>query len=237
MIDHQSVQQKNTAPQSDDQLFEKLIKWKLRKTRLSYRIFLKRCQESFKKKTVTVQQIAKEAKLYSEQPGISYTALSRLTSMDAIWASFEEHTSWCNSELVEAVVGLYGDERDQRNLEEFKSDRMKLVCHMDSTSDGSEKATMILKLEEDFNHFSPERLDQVRLTLCDLLETITCPLDKQEGCVVVTMSIAVKVAEDTFPLSPARKKAFHNSLPTLIYISCGGVTTSFDVHVSAAFSL
>jgi len=215
-------QQDNVPPIADGR-FEQLFRLKLSKTRSSYEVLLKHSQESFKKKMVSVQKIEEVIKRYPEQPGISDGVFG---SVDEVWASFKKHTSWYNSEGVEAVVRLYGDDRDQKNLEEFKNDRLKLVRHMDSNSDQSEKATMILKQEE---NFTDERLEQVRLTVCDLLETTTCSLDRQKSRVKLTMSIPMEMAECIFPLSPARKKDFHKALPTLISISCGKFTTNFKV--------
>ena len=179
---------------------------------------------------VPLQKIAEAAKTYHDQPKLSHTALKKLASMDEIWARFKEHTSWYNSELVEAVVMLHGDDNDLKNLEEFKKDRTALVRYLGDNSDQRKKTQMILKLEEDFNQFSDERLEQVCLTLCDLLETKTCPLDVQEGCVKITVSIPVDVAEDVFPLSPAMLKAFQKAFPTLISISCGRTVETFEVN-------
>ena len=238
LLGHMTGLEPMPAPRQQDSVhvpprrFEQLLGLKLRRTRMSYKVLLKQSQESFKKKMATLEPIEEVIKLYPEQPGISDRVFG---SVDEVWGSFEEHTSWYNSELVEAVIRMHGSDRDQKNLGEFKNDRSKLIRHMDSNFDQSEKITMILKLEENFNRFSDERLEQVRLTLCDVLETTTCSLDRQEGCVKVTMSIPMEVADSIFPLSPARKKAFHKVLPTLISISCGKFTTNFEV--STAFSL
>lgn len=218
-----------TTLQSADQLFRKLLKRILRKTRNSYEVLLAHSQESFKKNGVTVQKIAEKAKTYDEQPEISHTVLSKMKSMSEVWACFEEHTSWYSSELVEALVRLYGDKDDQKNLEEFKNDRLKLVHYIGNNTDQSKTATLILKLEEDIKKFSVKRLEQVQLTLCELLETSTCPLDVQTGCVKITTLILAEVAKDTFPLSPAMKKAFRKAFPTLISIICGSIEETFEV--------
>ena len=222
-----------TAPPSADQHFEKLLKRKLRRTRTLYQVLLKRGHESFKKRMVPLKEILEVAKTYHDQPKLSHTDLSKMASMDEIWASFKEHTSWYHSELVEAVVMLHGDDNDQKNLEEFKKVRTALVRYLGDNSDQRKKSQMILKVEEDFDQFSDERLEQVCLTLCDLLETKTCPLDVQEGCVKITMSIPAEVAEDVFPLSPAMKKAFQKAFPTLVSISCGRTTEKFEVGTAS----
>ena len=228
-------QPRTTAPPSTDQRFEKLFKQKLRRTRTLYQALLKRGQESFKKRMVPLPKIVEAAKIYHDQLKLSHTALNKLASMDEMWVRFKEHTSWYNSEIVEAVVMLHGDDNDKKNLEEFKKDRTNLVRYLGDNSDQGKKIQMILKLEEDFDQFSNERLEQVCLTLCDLLETTTCPLDVQEGCVKITMSIPVDVAEDVFPLSPAMVKAFQKAFPTLISISCGRIVETFEVSTALHF--
>lgn len=119
--------------------------------------------------------------------------------MDEVWASFKEHTFWYKCELVEAVVKLHGAKSDRRNLKEFKNELANFKPFLNGSSDQRRKVTMILKLEEDFEEFSHTGLKQVCLALCDLLETTACPLDVQEGCVKIAVTVPAVVAEDVFP--------------------------------------
>lgn len=223
-----SPRQQTPTSHSTDQHFENLFKRKLRKAKVSYSVLLKFGQESFVKRMVSVQDIAEVAKIYPDQPELSHTTLSRMKSVDEVWVTFRKHTSWYNSELVEAVVRLYGGESNQEHLKVFERDRTSFVHYLGHNSDQRKRTTMILKLEEDFNQFSKKRLEQVCLTLCDLLETNTCPLDVEEGCIKITISVSADVAENVFPLPPTLKKALQKAFPTLISISCGRTLETFE---------
>ena len=224
-----------TPPPSIDRRFEELFKRKLAATRLSYASLLKDAQESFKQHDVPVQGIAEAASYaYKKQPELSPIALSSMHKNE-VWASFKKHTAWYNCGVVEAVVRLHGNVQDKKNLEEFKKDRTRLVHWLQENPEHGKDAKVILKLEEEFKEFSNERLEQVCLTVCDLLETKTCPLDVQEGCVKVTMSIPVDVAEDVFPLSPAMLRSFQKTFPTLMSISCGRITETFEVSTALCY--
>jgi len=171
-----------------------------------------------------LKQIIEAAKTCGDQPKLSHKALR---SMDRVWAFFKEQTSWYNNSLVvEAVVRLCGSGRDKKNLTKFQGDRANLAHFLHENAKYGNVARKFLKRKR---KFSDERLEQVRLTVCDLLETTTCSLDRQKSRVKLTMSIPMEVAECIFPLSPARKKDFHKALPTLISISCGKFTTNFKV--------
>ena len=222
--------QQSTAPCIPAQRLPGVLKRKLQRQAVLYKALLEHGQKSFKRRVVPLQKIAEVARKYHDKPNFSHAALSKWASMDAVWNAFKEHTSWYNSEIVEAVITIWGDDSDKKSLKEFQEDRKNFahfVCE-----DGKE-AKMVLKLDEDFKQFTEEKLEQVCLTLCDLLNTTTCPLDVQEGCVKITMSIAAEVAEDVFPLSPAMKKAFQKAFPTLISISCGRTTEIFEVGTAS----
>ena len=223
-----------TAPPSPDQLFDKkLFKRKLAATRLSYKKLLEDAQKSFKQRNVPIQKIAKAASYaYHEKPELSPEALSKM-SKDEVWASFEKHTAWYEYGVVEAEVTLHGNDSDKENLKEFKKDLTRLVNWVRDNPEHGKDAKVSLKLEEDFKQFTEEKLEQVCLTVCDLLETKTCPLDVQEGCVKITMSIPAEVAEDVFPLSPAMREAFQKAFPTLISVSCGRTTEIFEVGTAS----
>ena len=114
-------------------------------------------------------------------------------------------------------------------MKEFKKELAELKHFLNGSSDQRRKVTMILKLKEKFDEFSYVRLKQVCLALCFLLKTAACPLDVQEGCVKITVTIPAVVAEDVFPFSPAMSKAFKKAFPTLISVSYGRLVEIFEV--------
>lgn len=198
---------------------------------------MEHAQESFKRPEISLQKVLAVAKEYPDQLKLSCTALDNLKSVDEVWDTLKqkEHTSWFNSEVVEDLVKHYGDVNDRENLREFQEDRKKLLFFMGDNEERGKKSIIVLKLEEEFQHFTEEKLKAVCMILCDLLNTTTCPLKVREGCVEITLSILAVAAEDFFPLSPAMKMAFLKAFPTLISISCGKNTETFEVSTILCF--
>ena len=221
------------ALHSPDEHFEGLFQMQVRRSKAAYLALLEHGQKSFTERGISKQKVAEVAKIYPDQRKLSHTALSRMASMDKVWVSFKKHTSWYNSELVEAVVKIHGAESDLRNLEEFKNELSQLKPYLNGTSDHRKVTTRVLKLEEEFAKFSHKRLKQVCLALCHLLKTTVCPLNLEDGCVELTVSIPVNVAENVFPLSSMMKNAFKKALPTLISIRHGERTVeTFEVSIA-----
>ena len=221
--DQENQQSKPEGLKHDAQVFEKekfgnLTTRKLRRMQAYYSAVLKQAKESFKTRNVSVQEVTETTDRYNDQPEVA--ALKGVSTMDGVWDKFKKHTKWYNSEVVEAVIDVSGGEQDKKTLEKFWESRRSFLRHLDSNPDQQRKAQIILKLEENFEHFSDERLGQVCLTLCDLLEgTKPCLIKVEEGCVKATFAIPIDVAVKYFPLSSSMKRKFRKALPTLVRVN------------------
>ena len=230
-----------TQPDPAGKRYRRMLAQKLRRVRLFYDVLIKNGKESFMTQMVPVNKVIELAKrnrdrYHYDQRNFSQAALERMRSMDEIWDAFGQHTSWYDSEMVEAVVRLLGNETDEKHLKEYLEERGRLLCHLNNPQHSSE-AVMDIKLEEDFEHFTKQRMELVRLAIYDLLECHTCALDKEEGCVKITLSIPADVAEDALPLSPAMRDDFQKVLPTMISVTCGDITEKFEVILLCIYQL
>ena len=147
--------------------------------------------------------------------------------MGELWDAFS-HTSWYNSGMVEGVVWVLGDKDDKKYCEKYQAKKESLLRLLDIPPLCKE-AKIIIKLEEEFKYFPNERMELVRLAICDLLNCQACALDKEEGCVKITLSIPANVAEDAFPFSPSMRGAFQKVFPTMISITYENMTEKFEV--------
>ena len=220
---------KHDAQVFKERKFENLTKMKLRRMQTCYSAVLKHTKESFKRRNVSVQEVTETTDRYNDQPEV--TALKGVSTMDGIWAKFKRHTKWYNSDVVEAVIDVSGVEQDRKTFDKFKESRRGFLRHLDSNPDQCHKAQITLKLEESFEHFSDQRLEQVCLTLCNLLDgTKPCPINVEEGCVKATFEISIDVAKKHFPLTFSKRRKFHKALPTLVRVNYFIPSVSCTVH-------
>ena len=223
---------KHDAQVFEERKFENLTKRKLRRMQTCYSAVVKQVKESFKTRRVSVQEVTETTDRYHDHPEV--IALKGVSTMDGVWKEFKKHTKWYNSEVVEGVIDVLGGRQDRRNLEEFRESRRKFLRHLYSNPDQCPQAQIILKMEENFAHFSDKRLEQVRLTLCDLLDgTKPCPINVEEGCVKATFAIPIDVAMKYFPLTSSMERKFHKALPTLKIVQVNysiPLEVSFTVH-------
>lgn len=157
-------------PHSPEEHFQDLFQRCIRRSQVAYLVVLEHGKNSFIERKISKHKVAEVAKTYSDQPELSHTAQSNMASMDEVWVNFEKHTSWYDSELVEAVVNLYGAESDRRNLEEFKNQLAQLKPFLNGSINSAQRkmTTRVLKLEDEFKEFSHKRSKQVCLALCDM---------------------------------------------------------------------
>ena len=222
--DPENQQSKPEGLKHDAQVFEKekfeiLTKRKLRRMQTCYSAVVKQIKESFKTRKVSVQKVTETTDRYNDQPEVA--ALKGVSTMDGVWENFKKHTKWYNSDVVEAVIDESGGEQDRKTLEKFRESRRSFLRHLDSSNpDQRRKAQVTLKLEENFEHFSDKRLEQVCFTICDLLDgSKVCPINVEEGCVKATFAIPIDVAVKYFPLSSSMERKFRKALPTLVRVN------------------
>ena len=228
-------QRNTTQPDDAQNRYTRLLALKLRQVRLSYKVLIKNGKESFKMRDVPVSEVIEVVihnhDKYYDHRNINKAALEKMKSMDEIWDAFSQHTSWYNSEMVEAVVKLHGKETDKKHLDDYLTERKSLLHHL-NIPQHSREAALTLKLQDNFEHFTNEKIELVRLAICDLLECQVCALDKKHGCVEITLFIPANVAENAFPLSSSMKKAFQKMFPTLISVTCRDIIEKFEVIYS-----
>ena len=209
---------KHDAQVFKEEMFQNLTKMKLRKMKMCYKAVLKHAEESFKRRNVSVQEVTETVDTYHDHPEV--TALKGVSTMDGVWEEFKKHTKWYNSEVAEGVIDVLGVKQDRRNLETFRKCLRKFLRHLDSNPDQCRRAQITLKMEENFEHFSDKRLEQVCLTLCDLSDgTKPNPINVEEGCVKATFAIPIDVAVKYFPLSSSMERKFRKALPTLVRVN------------------
>ena len=223
------------APQPDPatKRYKEILTRKLARAKLFYRALIKNVKESFERRMVSLKSVIEVTKCcrderYHDHPELSQAALNKMRSMDEVWDAFSRRTSWYNSEMVEGVVMLLGDKDDQKHLQEYREKQTSLLHHLNN-AERSKEAKIILKLDEEFKHFTNEMMGQVRLAICDLLDCQACALDKEEGCVKITLFIPAEVVEDAFPLSPSMRDTFKKAFPTMISITYRKMTEKFEV--------
>ena len=228
-----SPQKHTTQPDLVRMRYKRILTRKLQRVRLFYDVLIKNGRESFMTRFVPVNEVIEAAernrdKYHYDHQNFSQATLERMSSMNEIWDAFSQHTSWYKSEMVEGVVRFLGNEADKKNLKEYLEKRESLLHHLNSPQH-SKEAAITLKLEEEFGKFTKERMELVCLAICDLLECHTCALDKEEGCVKITLSIPADVAEDAFPLSPAMRDTLQKVFPTIISVAYRDIIMPFEV--------
>ena len=113
MLLGQTAVQRVILPHSPEEHFQDLSQRQIQWSKVAYLVALEHGKNSFTERMISKQKVAEVAKVYSDQPELSHTALSNMASMDEVWVNFKKHTSWYDSELVEAVVKVYGAESDE----------------------------------------------------------------------------------------------------------------------------
>ena len=153
--------------------------------------------------------------------------LHAATSWDSAWHYIDKYTGWENSRPIEYLAALL---RDKEYLYEFQRKRKWLLELLGKHSKYDEKE-LVLKLDVDYNLFNDEKLEAVRLSLCNVLMCEVHVLKFENGCVKITVSIPSENAEEIFPLSPAKKEEFRLAFPSIISVTCGKIKESFTVSV------
>ena len=172
--------------------------------------------------------------------------ISQGGSIERMFLILSDYWSWYNYYLLEEIINTFGDEDDQRRLDDYK-EQFSTFAHNrivefsqhpmtfgDAVGDGNARVPLLFKVDRDWDDVHINQLAEIHGNLADILEVHPHTLylaSIRKGCILMKFLVPSSVAQAVFPLSASQKQAL--AVTDVMLVKCGSHCHRFIAQVSS----
>ena len=159
--------------------------------------------------------------------------ISQAGSMEQVFLILSDYWSWYNHYLVEEIVNTFGDQDDQRRLDDFKENFSTFAQNrigefsqhemsLGAAGGDKKRRPLLFKVDKIWDNIHINQLPDIHQNLASILGVNPHTLyfaSIRQGCILMEFLIPSSVAQAVFPLSSSQKEAL--AAASVMQVLCG----------------